>query len=96
MGHLCRLLVLPLMCLPLLLSSLLHHQPFSPSPHVAQLSSAVEKPSSTTRFVDDFGLNVGSMDHTPLTRKPLEDVSDAVVLKSVKLNGVEVYRAAEV
>lgn len=82
----------------LFLSHLLSPPPFYRSlhPSLAQLASAAAKPSSGTQSVDDFGLNVKSMDHTPLTRKSLEDVSDNVVLKSIKVDGVEIYRAAEV
>ena len=63
---------------------------------LAQLASAAVKPSPSTFSADDSGLNIGNVDHTPLTRKSLEDVSDNVVLKSFKVNGVEIYRAAEV
>ena len=88
---------LPLPSPPVSISSLLSPPPLTiPSiPSVAQLASAPEKPSSV-RSVDDFGLNIGSMGHTPLTRKSLDDVSDNVVLKSIKMNGVEIYRSAEV
>lgn len=81
-------------------------------PHLPRSSSDTKLneagKSTETRllsFIDDFNLKRESKDVTvtrstfsdvPLTRRSLTDITGGVVLQSVKVEGVEIYRAKDV